>query len=378
MLKYLLISFGLLVSVFILLYPKRLLHPLNLIRPFQNNSSVPNTNNSQSSNNPSVIPSSGIALGVYEPASDPFSHGTAIDQYVAEVGKKPAFAWFSVRWENPTTGAYQKFDPRLLDQFRTRGIMPGINWDASKGSPLTKGQTDFSWAAINSGKHDDYITQTAQAVADYHYPFIMRVFAEVDGPWYPWGYNAEGQGNTNPADFVTAWKHVVDIFRKEGATNVQFAWCLAASVIDSNTINQYGDILKRLYPGDDYVDWVALDGYSNLASTNKGALQNDFQPTYNFIKTFTHRPISFYEVGAVENPNDPMAKANWITQGFLTAIPTLFPDVKLVNWFNGPSDYNPTKPNRPTVSWAVDSSQNSLNAWKQVVASPLYQGSLLK
>ena len=73
-----------------------------------------------------------------------------------------------------------------------------------------------------------------------------------------------------------------------------------------------------------------------------------------------------------------MAKANWITQGFLTTMPTVFSDVKIVNWFNGPSDTNSNKPNKPTVDWSVESSQNSLNAWKQVVASPLYQGSLLK
>ncbi|KKU92036.1 MAG: Beta-mannanase [Microgenomates group bacterium GW2011_GWA1_48_10] len=315
---------------------------------------------------PSPTGSNGISLGVYQPAADPFGHGTAVDQYTKEVGRKPAFAWFSVKWQNPNTGAYQQFDPRLLDQFRTRGIMPGLNWDASKGSALNENQPDFSWQAINSGMHDAYITQVAKDAAAYHYPFIVRVFAEMDGNWYPWGYSVNG--NTNPADFVAAWKHVVDIFRKEGATNVQFAWCWAASVLTPSRIDQYKDVLKQLYPGDDYVDWIALDGYSNPAST-KRSLQDDFQPAYQFLKTFTHRRMAFYEVGASEDPKDSMAKANWITQGFLTTIPQLFPDVKMVNWFNSIND-------RKTVNYAVDSSQNSLNAWKQVVASPLYQGNL--
>ena len=321
---------------------------------------------------------SGIALGVYEPAADPFSHGTAVGKYTQKVGKKPAFAWFSVKWQNAKTGAYQQFDPRLLDQFRTRGIMPGLNWDASKGSCLTKGQTDFSWAAINSGKHDAYITHVAQAVTAYHYPFLMRLFPEVDGPWYPWGYNAQGQGNTIPADVVAAWKHIVTIFRQQKATTVQFVWCLAAGVLTPSRISQYGDILKQLYPGDDYVDWVALDGYSNLPYTPGRSLQNVFQHTYHFVKSYTHRPMILYEVGASENPNEPMAKANWITQGFLTTIPTVFSEVKIVNWFNGPSDPSPNKPIAQKINWAVDSSQNSLNAWKRVVASPLFQGTLIK
>lgn len=342
----------------------------NLSTPSSNTNSAPGLNNVPASS------SSGIALGVYEPAADPLSHGAAVDKYTAEVGKKPAFAWFSIKWENANTGAYQSFDPALVEQFRTRGIFPGLTWDASRGNALNKDQPDFSWKTIISGKHDEYITQTAKAVASYHYPFMLRMLHEMDGNWYPWGYNANG--NTNPADYALAWKHIVDIFRREGATNVQFVWCPAAGVLTSNLIDKYGDTLKQMYPGDDYVDWIGLDGYSNLAYPNGRSLQDVFQPTYQFLKGFTHRPMMFFEVGAVENPNDNMAKANWITQGFLTTIPTMFPDIKIANWFNASSDTNPNKPDKQIISWAVDTSPNSLNAWKQIVASPLYQGSLLK
>jgi len=387
MFKHLLLGFMAAVSSFIVLYPKNIIQSIYPFKIHGNKTTVLNQTNlkpTSSALSPSQAPSpqfsssGGIALGVYEPAADPLSHGASIDKYAEEVGKKPAFAWFSVKWQNAKSGAYQQFDPRLLDQFRTRGIMPGLNWDASKGSSLTKGQTAFSWTTINSGKHDAYITQTAQAVAAYHYPFFLRLFPEMDGPWYPWGYNAEGQGNTNPADFVKAWKHIVNIFRQQGATNVQFVWCLAAGILNTNNVNQYSNTLKNLYPGNDYVDWVALDGYGNLAAGPTRTLQDIFKPSYQFLETNTYRPIIFYEVGASENSNDPMAKANWITQGFLTTIPTVFPNVKIVNWFNGPSDPSPNKPNKQTINWAVDSSQNSLSAWKQVVANPLYQGSLFK
>lgn len=383
MLKYILVALVVLAGVIILLHPKRLLQPLNLFRSQRNISTQLNLNNLQTSSvsqpqpsSSTTFPTSGIALGVYQPAADPLSHGTAVDKYTEEVGKKPAFAWFSVKWQNVNTGAYQQFDPRLLDQFQTRGIMPGLTWDASKGPALNKDQPDFSWKAIISGKHDAYIHQVAKAAAAYRYPFLLRTLHEMDGPWYPWGYNVNG--NTNPADYVAAWKHIVNIFRQEGATNVQFVWCPAAGVLTPSLLDKYGDILKQMYPGDDYVDWAGLDGYSNLADNKVRSLQDVFQPTYQFLKSFTHRPMMFFEVGSVENPNDPMAKANWITQGFLTTIPTVFPDVKIVNWFNGSSDTNPNKPNKQIVSWSVDTSQNSLNAWKQVVSSPLYQGTLGK
>ena len=319
---------------------------------------------------PSATPLPGtarIALGVYQPAANPLSHGTAIDQYTKEMGRKPAFAWFSVKWQT-LDGNYTQFDPRLLDQFRIRGIMPGITWDASKGPALNKDQPDFSWQAIASGKHDAYITQVAKAAAAYHYPFVLRTLHEMDGNWYPWGYRANG--NENPADYAIAWRHIVSIFRREGATNVQFAWVIAAGVLNDNLLNKYGDILKQMYPGDEYVDWVGLDGYSDLGS-NPRSLQDVFQPSYQFLTNLTKRPIMFFEVGCTENPNDPMAKANWITQGFLTTIPTVFPNVQVVNWFNSEND-------KKDKNYAIDTSQNSLNAWKQVVSNRLYQGSLIK
>lgn len=311
-------------------------------------------------------PLSGIALGVYQPASDPLSHGTAVDKYTKIVGKKPALAWFSVKWQNLKTGQYQHFDPRLLEQFRTKGIMPGLNWDASRGPALNKNQPDFSWKGILSGKHDAYITDIARDAATYQHPFLIRLFPEMNGNWYPWAYSANG--NTNLADFVAAWKHVVDIFRKEGAINVQFVYCQSA--LEAGKINSNREKLQQIYPGDDYVDWIALDGYSNSRNRWR-SLKDEFQPSYALLTSLSERPLILYEVGAAENPNDSMFKANWITEGFLTAIPQYFPKVVAVNWFNGHDDDN-------IDTYDVDTSQNSLEAWKKVVASPLYQGSLLK
>ena len=372
LLKYLLILLIAIAGIFILLHPGGLFRSLKPLK-LNNNTIAPNVDNSQGSEQSSTVPSSAsIALGVYVPAADPLSHGTAVDQYTKEVGKKPAFAWFSVKWKGAKTGDYTQFDPRLLDQFRTRGIMPGITWDASKGPALNKlggDQPEFSWKAIASGKHDAYITEVAKSAAEYRHPFFLRTLHEMNGNWYPWGYSTNG--NNNPADFVSAWKHIVDIFRREGATNVQFVWCPAAGILTPQRLNQYGDVFKAMYPGDDYVDWIGLDGYSNLAEGNR-SLENVFFFTYEFLTDFTNRPMMIYEVGATENPSDSITKANWIKKGFLTTIPTKFPEVKIVNYFNSTNDGPNAK------NYALDTSENALNAWKQVVSNPLYQGNLIK
>ena len=306
----------------------------------------------------------GIAIGIYQPQAD--TSGAAIDRYIGQVGKKPAFAWLPMTWQHPD-GSYWQLDAQMLDEFRTRGIMPGLTWEPSKGPAQRVGpnQPDFSWKQISSGRYDSYITQFAKDAAAYHHPFILRVLHEANGTWYPWGYSVNG--NTNLADFVTAYKHIVDLFRAAGATNVQFVW--NPTVINVANIGEYGPLLKQAYPGDNYVDWVALDGYNSKLDDWR-SLQDIFQPAYQLITGFSKRPMILFEVGSLENPQDPTANANWIKQGFLTTIPNEFPNVKVVVWFNSKDGSG--------RDFSLQTSQNALNAWKQVVSSPLYQGSLLK
>jgi Glycosyl hydrolase family 26 len=300
-----------------------------------------------------------IKLGVYEPVGN--SSGSAIDQYTSMVGKKPAFAWMATTWQD-SYGNYNQFNPAYLDMYRTRGIMPGMTWEPSRGTAELVGpnQPDFSWKQIIAGRHDAYITQVAQAAAAYHYPFLLRVLHEMNGNWYPWGYGVNG--NTNPADSSTAWKHIVNIFRAAGATNVQFVYCFSRN--DTGFFNTYGTALKQAYPGDTYVDWLGLDGY-NKSQANWRSLQDTFAPSYKFLTSISIRPMIIFETGSIENSTDPMAKANWITQGFLTTIPSQFPRVRIAAWFDSKDSTG--------VDYSLDTSNNSLSAWKQVAASPLYQ-----
>lgn len=319
---------------------------------------------------PTPIPAttlSGIALGIYQPPTD--SSGSAMDAYIAQVGRTPAFAWLPTTWER-VDGSYKPLDTKMLEVNRTRGIMPGLTWEPSKG-PIESyadrqsalNQPDFSWQQIRAGKHDAYITQFAQAAAAYHYPFVLRVLHEMDGNWYPWGYGVNG--NTNIADLTGAYRHIVDLFRAAGASNVQFVWNPTA--VNAQFVTTYGSMERQAYPGDTYANWVALDGYNNNPSTWR-SLQDVFQPSYQLVTGFSQSPMMLFEMGSVENPQDPTAKANWILQGFLTTIPSQFPRVRVAAWFNSV--------NGSGLDDSLTSSPNAMAAWKQVVASPLYQGIL--
>jgi beta-mannanase len=161
------------------------------------------------------------------------------------------------------------------------------------------------------------------------------------------------------ASFVAMWKHVHDIFVKEGATNVRWFWCPSEIAAGDAT-------LPSFYPGDGYVDVVGFDAY-NWGTTqwwsSWRSLVQTYQPTYDAISAMTRKPMVVGETGTVKQGGD---KASWLTQGFLADLPAHFPRIIGVVYFdeNAPPD------------WRVGTSSTSLAAFRQVVASPLYAGKL--
>ena len=100
--------------------------------------------------------------------------------------------------------------------------------------PLVQMNPDgISIAAIASGRYDAYLSDYAEAVRAYRRPVILSFGHEMNGDWYSWGNR-----HTSPAVFVAAWRHIVTLFRAQGARNVTWLWTV-------NVINpQYGSSLS--------------------------------------------------------------------------------------------------------------------------------------
>jgi beta-mannanase len=138
-------------------------------------------------------------------------------------------------------------------------------------------------------------------------------------------------------------------------------WVWSPNVANGNTTP-----FSKVYPGDAYVDWVALDGY-NWGKTQSWSswmsFTNVFGPSYSALTRMTNKPVMIAEVGSAEAGGN---KAAWIRQSFLQEIPSKFPKVRAVVWF----DVN------KETDWRVNSSSAALAAFKGVAASPRYQGRL--
>jgi beta-mannanase len=108
---------------------------------------------------------------------------------------------------------------------------------------------------INNGTYDGNITSMAQILKQAARPVYLRIGYEFDGP-----HNAY-----DPAKYILAFHHIVDILRDQGAANVAPVWHSFAS---PNTYQ--GRPIDDWYPGDAYVDWVGVSLFGQVFDTAHG------------------------------------------------------------------------------------------------------------
>ena len=137
---------------------------------------------------------------------------------------------------------------------------------------------------IAHGRYDRYINTFAASVRKYGRPVIVGFGHEMNAQWSPWGYR-----HANPASFVAAWRHIVDVFRADKVKKVTWLWTV--NVIDPHA---HSSDPRPWWPGDNYVTWVGIDGYYRRPSWKFAAL---FGPTIKAVHLLTRDPILISETG---------------------------------------------------------------------------------
>ena len=131
------------------------------------------------------------------------------------------------------------------------GRIPMISWANFRGD----GSGVYS-SEIVAGDEDDLIRAQAQRLEEFGSPVLVRWFWEMDG-------TKKAEWAQDPETWIAAWRHIVSIFRDQGADNVEFVWCPNAWAFDTGEGPEW-------YPGDEWVDWLCADGY-NWAPGEDGA-----------------------------------------------------------------------------------------------------------
>jgi mannan endo-1,4-beta-mannosidase len=201
-------------------------------------------------------------LGVFEAGSPPAYQPIA--EFAQTVGREPNVAEYYSGWAQPFQASYAE----LLHR---HGVIPFVQIDPTLASV----------AAIADGDYDVYLRTYADSVRSFGHSVIIGFGHEMNAPGYSWGY-----GHVPAATFVAAWRHIVTLFRAQGAKNVTWLWTLQAD--EPGTTGPARD----WWPGSGYVDWVGVDGYYYRPSDTFASV---FGATIDEVRAFTSKPVLLSE-----------------------------------------------------------------------------------
>jgi hypothetical protein len=163
-------------------------------------------------------------------------------------------------------------------------------WDTGDSIP---------WNVIARGEVDSTIIDPqARRIKEYGKPVLLGFDGEME----------LRPDSGTPADYIAAYRHIVDRFRQLGVTNVAWVWGVTGYYPFRNR-------WKAFYPGDAYVDWVSYDPYNFARCRNAtwNTFEETIEPTYDWLidNGFGSKPFILSEYGTESDPDDPQARGRW-------------------------------------------------------------------
>jgi hypothetical protein len=203
----------------------------------------------------------GPGLGLYDAESKP----QGIETAASWLGSSSSIK-FAQDFIDATDWSHIE-DPYQLSQWK--GSPFTMIWGVPMipcGSPSTQCQTNVQeYNSVASGGADDHFKTLAKnLVAAGFGTSYIRLGWEMNATDMGWAVcNQQGSAADSWInDFVPAFQHIVTSMRSVSGANFKFIW----NPIDTSSTSCPGVHMESLYPGDKYVDVVALDVYDGIGT----------------------------------------------------------------------------------------------------------------
>jgi mannan endo-1,4-beta-mannosidase len=211
----------------------------------------------------SLLPRPTSYLGVYE--SGPPHTYQPVSEFARAAGRHPNLVGYYSGWGVP-------FARSFAETVHMHGAVTILQMDP----------TYASIPAIAGGGYDHYLRAFADSVRDFGHPVVIGFGHEMNADWYSWGY-----GHVPAPAFVAAWRHIVTLFRGQGASNVTWLWTINQDLSTTGPLASW-------WPGPRYVTWVGIDGYYYRPSSTFATV---FGETIAQVRAFTRKPVLLSEAG---------------------------------------------------------------------------------
>jgi len=292
-----------------------------------------------------------------------------LESYEQTVGKTAAWVYFSNNWYRD-----RHFPLATATWIRDSGSVPFIRL-MLRDKPFRERNRHFTLDRIIQGEFDSDLRAWAREARDFASPLLVEYGTEVNGYWFPWNGRHNGRGTTDgygdpmlpdgPERFRDAYRHIIDMMRQEGASNIMWAFHLNGNDHPDRRWNRF----ENYYPGDDYIDWIGVSAYGAQTPMDKWC--DDFRDIMDaayprVVAMARTKPIVVLEFG-VTSGNPMCDQATWAEEALVDLIGFRWPTVIGFSWWNE-AWQNDNKPEHDT-NMRVQDNQALADVFQRLVGA---------
>lgn len=280
----------------------------------------------------------------------------AIENYENTFGQKPSYYILPHHGYSHVSTGFTSSSLNQIKACAAKGVIPFITYypgDALRSHANLNG--------IIAGDYDDEIVQAAKdlkSIGEVHGGFFIRTMEHMNAHWLAdWGSIKKSK------EFKDTWLKIWHIFEAEG-TNKYATW-----VFNPYVPSPYG-IAPSFYPGDQYVDWVAMSAFNldGLFDLTSSSVKHLFNGAYKkMFHKYRNKPIMICEIGMHQRKYKP----KWIASAF-EAVKTDYFGIKALSWESTQWKKNGTV----YLDMRIDSSPESVRAYKKGLSDLYFLGSV--
>lgn len=298
-------------------------------------------------------------FGVY------IDNATYAKNFDAWIQKQASLRHINLGWTNSTSP--QQIFSTQVQPIWDAGHVPFVDWMPFPYLTWTNPSPNED---IVNGVYDHYIEGFLDATKAFlsgpdgkwgtadDRRIYVRFALEPNGNWFPWSPNCPPCGGTGQKisqsidSYLALWRYLTTYVRTTYAldgSHLQWVWGA-----NSDDAVDAGWKLEDFYPGDQYVDWLGVDGY-NWGNTLPGHQWQTPEEVFGTAisrlqKLAPSKPVIVGTYGCTSIPNGVQAKDSWLSDSFSFFLQK---DVRAFTYFSIDNDHD----------WAVFASANGTGTW---------------